>query len=290
MACQGVIMTANIWIVQGDGILCTSDGLPFVLKLSNVPTKAIHLGFAETHNKQSLLLCSPNQLPISHAMDINDAIKLGLIFAYGDGYDTKTVRNLKIVSFRELLTVMDNKMLNLMARAIMLIGWHNDHQFCSRCGAKTTHHPQGEHAKICPKCRHHAYPRVQPCIIVAITRIHPKTHKQQILLARHHHHKSGIYGLIAGFVEVGETLSMAVHREVYEEVRLLIDDIRYFDSQPWPHPSNLMVGFIANYKEGQINIQRNELVDAQFFDIDQLPPIPNQGTIACSLIQAVVTA
>ena len=143
--------------------------------------------------------------------------------------------------------------------------------------------------KFCPKCRHHAHPRVQPCIIVAITAFIPKPINNKFFW-RHHHHKSGIYGLIAGFVEVGETLSMAVHREVYEEVGLLIDDIRYFDSQPWPHPSNLMVGFIANYKEGQINIQRNELVDAQFFDIDQLPPIPNQGTIACSLIQAVVTA
>ena len=107
MACQGVIMTAHIWIIQGDGILCTSDGLPFVLKLPDVPTKAIHLGFAETHHKQSVLLCSLNQLPISHAMDINDAIKLGLIFAYGYGYDTKTVRNLKIVSFRAFLTVME---------------------------------------------------------------------------------------------------------------------------------------------------------------------------------------
>ena len=290
MARQGAIMTAKIWLIQGDGILCTSDGLPFVLKLPDAPSEAIHLGFAETHDEQSLFLCSSDQLPISHAMTIDDAIKLGYIFAYGQGYDTKTIRNLKIISFREFLTVIDDETLNLMARAIMLIGWHNDHQFCSRCGAKTAAHPQGEHAKICPKCRHRAYPRVQPCVIIAITRTHPKTHKKQILLARHHRHKSGIYGLIAGFVEVGETLPMAAHREVFEEVGLHIDNVQYFDSQPWPYPSNLMVGFIANYKHGQIKIQRNELADAQFFDIDQLPPIPNQGTIAHSLIQAVVNA
>ena len=182
-------------------------------------------------------------------------------------------------------------MLNLMARAIMLIGWHNDHQFCSRCGAKTTHHPKGEHAKICPKMSSSCLPLGYSLVLLLPSLAFiPKPINNKFFWRVITTIKSGIYGLIAGFVEVGETLSMAVHREVYEEVGLLIDDIRYFDSQPWPHPSNLMVGFIANYKEGQINIQRNELVDAQFLILISCHPFQIKGTIACSLIQAVVTA
>ena len=113
----------------------------------------------------------------------------------------------------------------------------------------------------------------------------------QVLLA--HHHRYGQtslplqYGLIAGFVEVGESLEHAVVREVYEEVGLRLADIRYVSSQPWPFPSNLMLGFRATYQSGEIVLQEDELSHADFFDLSALPKIPFKGSIAYELIAQI---
>lgn len=281
-------MSAKIWVICDDGILCDDQGVPFVITMNVAPMQAVHLGFAETHDGQSMAMPSDDSLPATHAISCDDAIALGLLNAYGQAYDAKDAKNLRTRSFREFINTSATAILNLMSRAIMLIRWHQDHRFCSRCGTQTVLHSGGEHTKICPACRHRAYPRVQPCVIIAITRRHPDTQKRQILLARHHRHKSGVHGLIAGFVEAGETLEMAVHREALEEVGVGIDHLRYFGSQSWPYPSNLMTGFIAAHAYGDIKIQPNELASASFFDIDALPSIPSPGTIAHALIQAVV--
>ena len=96
-----------------------------------------------------------------------------------------------------------------------------------------------------------------------------------------------MYGLIAGFVEVGESLEHAVVREVAEEVNISVTNISYVSSQPWPFPSNLMLGFKATYAEGYIVIQEEELTHADFFDISNLPQIPFKGSIAYELIALV---
>lgn len=123
-------------------------------------------------------------------------------------------------------------------------------------------------------------------MIVAITRICPTTQKPQILLAKHHR-RTDIYTLIAGFVEVGETPEMAVHREVFEEVGIWVDNVRYVSSQPWPYPNNLMMGFVAEYRLGDITPQADEISDARFFEVDNLPPIAPLGTLARQLIDGV---
>lgn len=277
----------TIWLICGDGIICTASGVPFVLTTQYAPSSAICLAFGETHQATTISHANKD-CPVSHVMDLQDACQLGLIARYGNGYDSKYEQNLQLISFRQLLNTANKNLLNQLTRAIMLNRWNIDHRFCSRCGVATTTH-QHEHAKICPKCRHHAYPRVQPCIIVAITRHNPTTNQPQLLLACHTRHKdSGVYGLIAGFVEAGETLEMATHREVFEEVGLQIDSLSYFGSQPWPYPSNLMVGFVANYAAGEICIEPNEIFDAQFFDIDKLPKIASAGTISHDLIMHVL--
>ena len=97
-----------------------------------------------------------------------------------------------------------------------------------------------------------------------------------------------MYGLIAGFVEVGETLEEAVQRETLEEVGLKLKNIRYMSSQPWPFPSNLMIAFQAEYDSGEIKLQEEEISDAKFFKFDQLPEIPFKGSIAHAMIMKVM--
>ena len=124
---------------------------------------------------------------------------------------------------------------------------------------------------------------MQPCIITIITK-----GDDEILLAKSAHNKSNMYGLIAGFVEVGETLEEAVQREAFEEVGLKLKNIRYMSSQPWPFPSNLMIAFHAEYDSGDIQLQVEEISEAQFFKFDQLPEIPFKGSIAHAMIMQIV--
>lgn len=194
-------------------------------------------------------------------------------------------------NFRQFLNMAHPTFTNTLSRAIQLLRWQTDYRFCGRCGHQTIASIK-EVVKICPKCSHHQYPRIQPCVITAIYRHHQSTGKKQILLAHHHRHRNPsttpMYGLIAGFVEVGESLENAVQREVMEEVGIHIHQPKYFASQAWPFPSNLMLGFTAQYQSGHITLQVDELADAQFFDIDDLPKIPQKGTIARTLIDHII--
>lgn len=198
------------------------------------------------------------------------------------------------IAYRLLITQLPFALSDQLSQAIQLLRWQADTRFCSRCAAPVVHANHGERAMVCPVCRLRQYPRVQPCIITAITRPNPQTGAMQILLA--HHHRYGQqktpqqalqYGLIAGFVEVGESLEHAVVREVAEEVNISLKDIRYVSSQPWPFPSNLMLGFRAAYAGGDIVIQEDELSHADFFDLTNLPKIPFKGSIAYALIAQI---
>lgn len=244
------------------------------------------------------LYCQKHQphtfyLPCTQITTLNDAVELNhpeIDFAI-------TKQSALILSlplngdfqpYRTLITTLKPQMASIMAKAIQLLVWQKTSQFCGACGTKTQRQYH-EYVKVCPDCHHHIYPKIQPCIIVAITRKHPLTNQTQILLAQHHRHQtSKMYGLIAGFVEVGETLEEAVHREVLEEVGLTIHQPIYIDSQAWPYPTNLMVGFMASYQAGEIVIEQAELSDAQFFNLDDLPLIPAKPTIANKLIHHII--
>lgn len=191
---------------------------------------------------------------------------------------------LQLVPIRQLITNWSKEQFLQASRAVQLLEWRRNHKFCSHCGHPTEVHPT-EYAMVCPSCRYHQYPRVNPCIITIITR-----GGDEILLAKSVHNKTNMYGLIAGFVEVGETLEEAVQREAFEEVGLKLKNIQYMSSQPWPFPSNLMVAFRAEYESGEIKLQEEEIADAQFFKIDQLPEIPFKGSIAHSMIMQITQA
>ncbi|WOE31781.1 MULTISPECIES: NAD(+) diphosphatase [unclassified Acinetobacter] len=190
---------------------------------------------------------------------------------------------LQLVPIRQLLQFWSIEQFEQASKAIQLLEWRRNHQFCSHCGEKTQAHAT-EFAMICPACQYHQYPRVQPCVITIITK-----GQDEILLAKNAHNHSNMYGLIAGFVEVGETLEEAVRRETLEEVGLKIKNLQYLASQPWPFPSNLMIAFKAEYDSGEIQLQTEEISDAQFFNRHQLPEIPFKGSIAHAMIMHVLT-
>ena len=134
----------------------------------------------------------------------------------------------------------------------------------------------------CGECRTLHYPRIFPCIIVAVRK------QDQILLAQHPRHRNGMYTVIAGFLEVGETLEQCVAREVKEETGIDVTNIRYFGSQPWAFPSSMMMGFLADYQSGSVKPDYSELSDAQWFSVEEMPPVAPEGTIARALIERTV--
>lgn len=184
---------------------------------------------------------------------------------------------------RRLLGQADDLQFSLAGRAFQVLEWERNHRFCGRCGTPTQAHPQGERARVCPECRLSSYPRINPCVIVAVTR------GDEILLARAQRFTRPMFSTLAGFVEAGESAEETLHREVQEEVGITITRPRYFGSQSWPFPNNLMLGFHAEYAAGELRLQEEEIAEAGFFRFDDLPPIPPAGSIAHALIQDFVS-
>lgn len=172
------------------------------------------------------------------------------------------------LSLRSALELMSNEWYALAAKAFSIINWDRNHQYCGRCGQPTILATR-LFERACPKCQLNFYPRISPSIIVLIQK------GDEILMARSSHFPAGVYGLIAGFVEPGESIEATVHREVYEETRLRIRHLKYFGSQPWPFPDSLMMGFFAEYESGELEIDRVELEHAGWYRYDQLPGRPS---------------
>ncbi len=163
--------------------------------------------------------------------------------------------------------------------ARQLLHWRRTHRYCGVCGAVLARHPT-ERAMRCAPCGEDSYPRINPVVIVRVTR------GERVLLA----HKSGgafpFWSLVAGFVEAHETLEEAVAREVAEEVGVRVTAVRYAGSQAWPFPNNLMLGFTAEYAGGEIRPDGVEIEQAGWFGRDELPPLPSRFSIARRLIDA----
>lgn len=183
---------------------------------------------------------------------------------------------------RRLLGQIGDTLFTLAGRAFQVLEWERNHRYCGRCGTPTVGHPQGERARVCPACRLSSYPRINPCVIVTVTR------GDEILLARAHRFTRPMFSALAGFIEAGESAEETLRREVREEVGVEVTDLRYFGSQSWPFPNNLMLGFHAEYAGGEIRPQEDEIAEAAFFRFDDLPPIPPPGSIAHALIQDFV--
>lgn len=159
-----------------------------------------------------------------------------------------------------------------------LVEWRRATRFCSACASELTA-GNGQHVLVCSACDRLHFPPVSPAVIVLVQR------GSQALLGRSPRFKEGVYSTLAGFVEPGESLEECVHREIFEEVGVRVHRLRYFGSQPHPFPHSLMVGFIADWLEGDIVIDEDEIEDARWFDYDDLPVLPHPMSIARALIE-----
>jgi NAD+ diphosphatase len=186
-----------------------------------------------------------------------------------------------VAGLRELFGGVSEDVFGYAGRATQIVDWAKTHRFCGRCGT-LTERVTAERCMRCPSCGLLAYPRITPAIIVLVRR------GAEALLARGARFPLPFYSTLAGFSEVGETLEETLAREVREEVGIEVKDIRYFGSQPWPFPNSLMVGFTAEWAGGEIRIDENEILDAQWYRADALPTIPPRISIARRLIDAWV--
>lgn len=231
--------------------------VPWLMNLSEIGLEPIRTQFLGTLNNQP---CYSAELP-------SDAV---------------IPENISLRGLRELYGTIDEAVFAIAGRAIQIVEWDRTHQFCGHCATPMTQ-LSDERAKRCPNCGLVNYPRLSPAVIVLIVR------GDELLLARAPHFPAGMYGLIAGFVEPGESLEDAIVREVQEEVGISIKQIRYFGSQPWPFPNSLMLGFTAEYDSGKIAIDPEELETAAWFHKHDLPIIPPRISIARKLIDWFVS-
>jgi NAD+ diphosphatase len=186
---------------------------------------------------------------------------------------------MRLVSGRGLFQAVSGELLTVVGRALAIAEWDITHRFCGRCGTPTDLVP-GERARRCPSCHTPFYPRIAPAVIVLITR------GDSMLLARAANFPDAFFSTLAGFVEPGESLEEAVHREVKEEVGVELKNVRYFGSQPWPFGRSLMVGFTAEYAGGELRVDGTEIAEAGWYTAENLPRIPPRLSIARHLIDS----
>ena len=158
---------------------------------------------------------------------------------------------------RAVMTELTPRAAELAATAKAILGWHTTHQYCAKCGA-SSEPSQGGWQRDCPSCGAHHFPRTDPVVIMLIT------HGNDLLLGRSPGWPEGMYSLLAGFVEPGETLEAAVRREVFEEAGVRVGEVGYLASQPWPFPSSLMIGCHGEAVSREINIDPMEIEAAHW--------------------------
>ena len=185
-----------------------------------------------------------------------------------------------MLGLRDLLGHMDDTLAGVSGRAFQILEWNRNHKYCGRCGNETVPR-DNERARTCAPCKRTSYPPVAPVIMILITQ------GRKMLLARKVGWGNTRYSALAGFVEPGETLESTVIRETREEVGVEIKNIRYFGSQPWPFPNNLMIAFTAEYAGGPVTPDGVEIEAAAFFDADELPNLPPGISISRRMINTV---
>ena len=220
------------------------------------------------------------------------------------------VEGLEMMGLRKSHAVLSPKEYQLASKAAELLYWDQNTKYCGVCGAPTKW--MTDISKKCPECGKEWWPSPSTAIIVRVCRMRQSDNIQsdncnkgnaiqssncessncessncqisEVLLVRARNFRGNHYGLVAGFLETGESLEECVERELREEVGIRIKNLKYFGSQPWPYPFGLMVGFTADYADGDIHLQKEELTEGGWFTRDNMPPIPDKASIARMLI------
>ena len=214
--------------------------------------------------------------PWTHVMNITPM---------GDGKEVKTYRidlpvtgdeRYEMIGLRQSYYLLPKELYLKAGKCQEVLYWDQNTRYCGVCGAPTR--MDTDISKKCTECGKEIWPQLATAVIVLIHR------GDEVLLVRAKNFKRDFYGLVAGFVETGETLEEAVAREALEETGVKITNIRYFASQPWPYPCGLMVGFNADYISGDIHLQASEIAKGGWFTKENLPNIPEKLSIARMLL------
>ncbi|HEX8394950.1 MAG TPA: NAD(+) diphosphatase [Longimicrobium sp.] len=182
---------------------------------------------------------------------------------------------------RGLHAVLGADEFRMAGRASQILEWDRAHRFCGRCGSPTQPGPEPL-ARACTGCDAVHYPRLSPAVLISII------HQNRILLARGPQFTPGMYSVLAGFVEPGESLEETCIREAREEVGVEIAEVRYVASQPWPFPSQVMIAFTSTYAGGEIVPQPGEIEEARWFTVDEIPMVPAPLSLSRTLIDRFV--
>lgn len=165
--------------------------------------------------------------------------------------------DLRFAELRRIMARLSAKDAELAAMAVGVFAWHKNHRHCARCGEKSDI-STGGWQRICASCNGHHFPRTDPVVIMLIT------HGNDVLIGRSHGWPDGMYSLLAGFMEPGETIEAAVRREISEETGVSVGPVGYLASQPWPFPSSLMIGCWGEATSRDITIDEKEIDDAKW--------------------------
>jgi len=224
-------------------------------------------------------------------IDIDNSIYVGIAESEDSIYYAVDATNLNFsineqgytslieIDIRSILVKSSAEEIALVGRAQHLLDWYKNSQFCGTCGAKNMYSNK-EGAFYCSCSKNMLYPKISPCVIGIIL------NGDDILLARNKLFPDGMFSAIAGFVEASETLEQTFEREIYEEVGLKVKNIKYFGSQPWPFPNQLMIAFTCEYESGEINVDGDEIVEASWFNANNMPNIPPTSSISGQLINS----
>ena len=228
-------------------------------------------------------VCIPRRKALEVHLDPESLQYLGELhgtncFAGSVSKNATLPENVRFSQLRGLYGTLHEAEFQVALRALHLVHWEAGTRFCGTCGTPVAWHA-AERAKQCPKCNRVIYPAISPATITAVT------HGEKLLLLNHHRSPEGLYALLAGFAEPGETLEECVHRETFEEAGIKVRDVRYFGSQPWGFSGALMVGFTAEYESGDLVLQESEIRDAGWFTPADVPNVSffNAPGAECSI-------
>jgi len=248
-----------IW--RGKPLLCGSENTTAawlsldnpIFKLADEVPTFLGLDEAEARFAYDISGWEPQELPDT----------LGAFFDPSEQHHPNLPHDHRFAELRGVMTRLTARDAELLATARAILNWHESHGFCAKCGGRTII-AQAGWQRDCPACGAHHFPRTDPVVIMLIT------YGNSVLLGRSPGWPDGMYSLLAGFVEPGETIESAVRREVFEEAGITVGAVDYLASQPWPFPSSLMFGCKGEAKTDSITIDPNEIEEALWVSREDL--------------------